>query len=115
MPVFNNLPKNSQRLAAWAAAGAVFGLWTWWDQREDGTVMRQDEVRFAAWRVVLVVACVCVRVCVFACVCSRVCVRVCVACLFPVVLVGRTGGGLDLTSLVPTNLFSFLFFFFFFL
>jgi len=68
MPVFNNLPKNSQRLAAWAAAGAVFGLWTWWDQREDGTVMRQDEVRFAAWRVVLVVACVCVRVCVFACV-----------------------------------------------
>ena len=44
MPIFNNLPKNSQKLAAWAAAGAVFGLWTWWDQREDGTVLRQDEI-----------------------------------------------------------------------
>ena len=43
MPVFNNLPAK-QRLAAWAAAGAVFGLWTWWDQREDGTVLRQDEI-----------------------------------------------------------------------
>ena len=43
MPVFNNLPAK-QRLAAWAAAGAVFGLWTGWDQREDGTVLRQDEI-----------------------------------------------------------------------
>ena len=44
MPIFNNLPKNSQELAACAAGGAVFGLWTWWDQREDGTVLRQDEI-----------------------------------------------------------------------
>ena len=43
MPVFNNLPPR-QRLAAWATAGAVFGLWTWWDQREDGTVLRHDEI-----------------------------------------------------------------------
>ena len=43
MPVFNNLPPM-QRLAAWGVAGVAFGLWTYWDKKDDGKIIGQHEI-----------------------------------------------------------------------
>ena len=43
--IFNTLRTSKEKLAAWGAAGAVFGAWTWFDQRDDGKILTAEELK----------------------------------------------------------------------
>ena len=44
MKMFNNLTRP-QSLAAWAAAGAAFGVLYWFENRDNGKVLSAEELR----------------------------------------------------------------------
>ena len=41
--VFNTIP-SKQKLAAWATAGAVFGVWQYFDRKDEGKVLTRVQI-----------------------------------------------------------------------
>ena len=41
---FFNTVSLPQKVAAWGVAGAVFGTWTWFEQRDNGKILTAAEV-----------------------------------------------------------------------
>jgi hypothetical protein len=41
---FYNTVPLPQKIGAWVVAGAVFGAWTWFEQRDNGKVLSPSEV-----------------------------------------------------------------------
>ena len=41
---FFNTVSLPQKIAAWGVAGAVFGAWTWFEQRDNGKILTAAEV-----------------------------------------------------------------------